>query len=220
MLFIYTNIIAGLLVIALLITAFAMEGFKFKVKTLHITMVSVICALSVILTNLLGYNVSIFSVNIHLSLGQWLMFLIGFYFGPILGVLSSIATDTIGDLINIGGGVYHAGFLLNIVLVGFTGALIKYMGIKHFLTLKIILLYSLIFCIQSLILNPIWIYSMGLTELVYVDLAIKLAKLPVSLFIYNSLLITTIKFFKSFLLTNEIDFWIYKPIKNKKNKWA
>ncbi|QHX36188.1 folate family ECF transporter S component [Spiroplasma sp. TIUS-1] len=213
-LLIFTNVISWLLVGAFLLAAIFIERKRLtETKILHISIVGTICGLSAILTNLLGYNISIFSLSIKLALGQWLIFIVGIFYGPTLGVVAGICGDLVGSLLGLGGGAFHAGFMLCSVIIGFAGGVTLLFGKKHIL-LKGAILYSLAYILQSIVLNPIWLFSMRYGEYVYVDMALKLIKLPISLAIYISLISATFFLFIQIIKRmNDEDCWWYLKTK-------
>jgi ECF transporter S component (folate family) len=76
--------------------------------------------MSAVLTNVVGYS---YIFGVQMMLGNFLIFLTGMMFGPLIGTVSAIITDTIGSLINMGG-AYHAGFMLIKVILGVSGGLV------------------------------------------------------------------------------------------------
>lgn len=84
-------------------------------------------ALSIVFTNLIGYNLKF--LGIQISLGNFIVFLIGMLLGPLAGVVGGLVSDSIGSLINISGS-YHVNFLLAKILFGFFGACV-FMGRRN-----------------------------------------------------------------------------------------
>lgn len=218
-LFMFTNVMAWVTVMLLLGVAILIERKRLKdTKVLHIAIVGTICGLAAILTNLLGYNITMFSVSVKLSLGQWLIFIVGLFYGPTLGVVAGICSDLVGSLLGLGGGAFHAGFMLCTVIIGLAGGITLLFGRKHIL-LKGTILYAIAYMIQSLLLNPIWLFSMGYGSYVYADMVMKLIKLPASLFIYISLISATYFVFIQILKRmNDEDSWWYLKTKGVSNE--
>ncbi|AOG60034.1 hypothetical protein SHELI_v1c00790 [Spiroplasma helicoides] len=182
--YISTNVIGLVLVLGMLILAFALEGFTFKkISIKHITIMATFGAVSVALTNFVGYSIPIFG-NVRLAFGDWIIFLLGMCFGPLCGVISGISIDSIGNVIPNSFG-YHAGYMLNKAVLGFFGALVFLIKSEKRLFLKVALLYSIPYVLQSLVLNQIWMYSWK-GDLVWLDMIAKLIKLPIALPIYIS----------------------------------
>ncbi|WP_338983371.1 hypothetical protein [Spiroplasma endosymbiont of Othius punctulatus] len=212
-----TNVVSWILIALFLAASVLIERKRIKdTKILHIAIVGMICGLSAILTNLLGYNLSIFSYSIKLALGQWLIFIVGLLYGPMLGVICAVCADLIGALVGLGGGAFHAGFMLCTAIIGFSGGVTLLFG-KKFIIIKGALIYSIAFTMQSLILNPLWLYSMGFGEYVFVDIIIKLIKLPISLSIYISLISATyFALIQIIKRMNDQDCWYYLKTDGKK----
>lgn len=188
-----------------------------SIKILHISIIAMMCGLSAILTNLLGYNITMFTISIKLALGQWIIFIIGLFYGPTLGVVGAICADIVGSTMGLGGSAFHAGFMFSSVLIGFTGGFVLFTG-KKFILLKAVIFYSIAYTIQSLLLNPIWLFSMGYGEYIFVDIIIKLIKLPISLTIYISLITGTYFLFIQILKRMyDEDSWWYKRTSEKQN---
>ncbi|ARU92304.1 hypothetical protein SCLARK_001870 [Spiroplasma clarkii] len=185
MIYLITNIVAAILIVCVFVIALAMEDFTFKKITIrHITVISLFAAVSVILTNLISYSIPIFG-NIRLALGDWIIFLLGMIFGPLCGVISAISIDAMGNFIPNAFG-FHAGYMLNKVILGFFGALVFFSNSKNRVFLKILVLYALPFTFQSLLFNQIWMMSY-VGNAAWLDLIVKLIKLPIALPIYVTL---------------------------------
>ncbi|AHI53475.1 hypothetical protein SSABA_v1c00630 [Spiroplasma sabaudiense Ar-1343] len=203
MLYLWTNLAAALGIFILFILAFFMEGWSFKklnIKT--ISVISLLTAMSVVLTNFIGYSFPLFGGTVILAFGDWILFLTGLTFGPLAGVIVGICVDLTGSLIQISG-TFHLGFMLIKVMLGFGGALIFYFRTNNFIYLKILLIYGIIYTITSLLLNPIWLYASGWGEAVFVNFVFKLIKLPFGIAIYP--LLTYFSFITVTKLVNDWD---------------
>ncbi|AHB35909.1 folate family ECF transporter S component [Spiroplasma apis] len=195
--YILTNIIGIIGVCATLIIALAMEKFTFKkISVKHLTVISTFGACSVVLTNILGYNIPILG-NIRLAFGDWIIFFLGMLFGPICGVMSGISIDVVGSVIPNSFG-YHAGYMFNKSVLGLLGALVFIFKKEKHILLKVILLYSIGYVLQSLLLNQIWMMSWK-GEAAWVDLIGKLIKLPITLPIYISVTYSSFRIIKPLL---------------------
>lgn len=189
--YLLTNLVAALGVIIIFVVALAMEDFSFKKITIrHITVIALFAAVSVVLTNVFSYSIPIMG-NIRLALGDWIIFLLGMLFGPLAGVVSAISIDAIGNFVP-SAFSFHAGYMLNKAILGFFGALVFYSKSKDKVLLKIIVLYSLPYVLQSLLLNQIWMMS-WVGNAAWLDLVVKLIKLPVVLPIYIGVTYASLK---------------------------
>ncbi|QEH61298.1 folate family ECF transporter S component [Spiroplasma chinense] len=182
--YLITNIIGATGVALILVIALAMEGFTFKKISLkHITLISMFGAVSVILTNFIGYSIPIFG-NVRLAFGDWIIFLLGSLFGPLCGVVSAISIDSLGSVIPNSYG-YHVGYMFGKTLLGLFGSFVFITKSQNRIVLKVILYYSLAYIIQSLFLNQIWMMSWA-GPAAWVDTIAKIIKLPIALPIYIS----------------------------------
>jgi len=189
--YLITNIISWIMIAIIFLIAFAMERFTFKKISLrHMTVIAMFGAISVVLTNVISYSIPIFG-NVRLALGDWIIFLIGMLFGPMSGVISAITIDSIGMLAP-NPFSYHAGFLLNKVILGLFGSFVFLFKTKKYLFFKVIILYFIPFALQSLVLNPVWMMS-WIGNAAWVDLIFRVIKLPISITIYVSLAYTSFK---------------------------
>ncbi|AUF83839.1 folate family ECF transporter S component [Mesoplasma syrphidae] len=181
MLMLYTTIGAALGIIFLFAISFAMEKFtwrRFTVK--NISILGVLVALSVSLTNVIGYT-SIFGFQI--MLGNFVIFLTGMVFGPLAGVVTGLASDTVGSLINLGG-VYHLGFMLIKILIGFTGALVFVFKSNRFWVIKMVVAYVLFILIHLFFLTPLFMWALYGTSFAQVDFIKKAILAPVQMIVY------------------------------------
>ncbi|WP_381414853.1 folate family ECF transporter S component [Spiroplasma endosymbiont of Anurida maritima] len=209
MLYIITNILSALTIITLLgvFSLIYRQEIK-KISILSITICSVLIALSVILTNFVGYSFIFFGATITIALGNFILFIIGMLFGPVLGIISAIATDSLGSLIFING-PYHNGFMFNLVLYAILGALTFCYKTQKYWALKASIHYIVSFVLISFFFNTIWIYSIyenvGFTAATFI---IKLIKFPISISIYIPITLSSFSLMY-FLINNNtsLDFW-------------
>ncbi|WP_425380209.1 folate family ECF transporter S component [Spiroplasma endosymbiont of Stenodema calcarata] len=194
-----------------------------KINILTITITSLLISLSVILTNIVGYKIPI-TAGIQLALGNFLIFVIGMLFGPFFGVLSGIATDALGALVNING-MYHIGFGFNLALYGFMGSIVFLFKTEKLWILKTIVLYIFTFVIISFGVNVLWLYSIGWNNVVLGAAFIaKAVKFPINMLIYLPMTISSFTIlYKLIASRHSITLWCAKnkelvllPIKFKK----
>ncbi|AGM25756.1 hypothetical protein SSYRP_v1c01600 [Spiroplasma syrphidicola EA-1] len=213
MLYLLTNIGAWLGIALLMGLAVWMDYKNIKqISILAITLTSFLVALSVLLTNLISYSVPFFGFGgIRLALGNFLIFVVGMLFGPFLGVLSGIATDLLGSMINIAGS-YHGGFTLNLVLYGFVGSLAFLFQAKKLWYLNAIIFYTLTFMVISFGLNTLWLYSIGWNSVVVGSaFIVKLIKFPIEMLIYIPLALGTFSLlYKLITAKNNMLLWCTK----------
>lgn len=194
-----TNLFSIFSILIILMTTMFFQRKTFRnIKIKDISLVSLLVSLSVMLTNFISYNIPILPGGIKLALGDWIIFLIGLIFGPLFGVVGGITSDLVGTLINIGG-VYHSGFMLDKVILGVFGGFVFLTKNNKFIKLKIITYFTIAYSLISLILNNIWLYASGWSDAIFVSIIIKLIKLPISLIIYESLLLISFVFIKGLL---------------------
>ncbi|AUB31128.1 folate family ECF transporter S component [Spiroplasma floricola] len=184
--YLYTNIGAGILIMIIFVSALALENFTFKKISLkHLTVISLFAACSAILTGL-TYKIPPIFGNIHIALGDWIIFLLGLIFGPLCGVISAICTDTLMAIVLPSNYGYHAGYMFGKCVLAFFGSLVFLTRGEKRILLKVIVLYTVAYILQSLFLNQIWMMSWkGMAA--WLDFISKLIKLPISLPIYISI---------------------------------
>ncbi|WHQ36957.1 folate family ECF transporter S component [Spiroplasma sp. SV19] len=194
-----------------------------KINILTITVTSLLIALSVILTNLIGYTIPI-TGGIALALGNFLIFVVGMLFGPFFGVLSGIATDTLGSLVNIQG-TYHGGFAFNLAFYGLMGSIVFLFKSEKFWVVKTIMLYIIAFVLISFGFNVLWLYSIGWNSVVLgVTFIAKAIKFPIQMAIYLPMTISSFTILYKLITTrHSITLWCaqnktlsFVPIKFKK----
>ncbi|QHX36316.1 folate family ECF transporter S component [Spiroplasma sp. BIUS-1] len=184
--YLYTNIVAAILILGIFVCALALENFTFKKISLkHLTVISLFAACSAILTGL-SYKIPPVFGNVSIALGDWIIFLLGLLFGPLCGVISAICTDTLMSITLPSQWGYHAGYMFNKCVLAFFGALVFLTKSEKRILLKVIILYSFGYIIQSLLLNQIWMMSWA-GAAAWLDLVKKIIKLPISLPIYITL---------------------------------
>ncbi|QBQ07288.1 folate family ECF transporter S component [Spiroplasma gladiatoris] len=207
--YLITNIIGFIGVATLFIAALALEKFSFKkISIRHITVMATFGAASVVLTNLVGYNIPILG-NIRLAFGDWIIFLLGMAFGPLCGVISAISIDTLGNIIPNSFG-YHSGYMMNKAVLGLCGALVFLFKKDNLIILKTVLFYAIPYTLQSLLLNQIWMMSWrGVSA--WLDIVPKLIKLPIALTIYISVSFSAFKVLQKLLDKWQTDgIWCFK----------
>mgnify|MGYP002349822006 CR=1 FL=1 len=96
----------------------------FAVKLRVFTHLSLLVALSVILSRLFGIMIPIAGVGaVRFSFGDLPVLLAGIVFGPLPGLLVGVLSDLIGYVVNTGGGPYFPLFTLSSALTGLLPAL-------------------------------------------------------------------------------------------------
>ncbi|WP_338985216.1 folate family ECF transporter S component [Spiroplasma endosymbiont of Diplazon laetatorius] len=181
--YLYTNIGAAILLLGILFVALALENFTFKKISLkHITVISLFAACSAVLTGL-SYQIPPIFGNVRLAFGDWILFLLGLLFGPLCGIISAICTDTLMTLTMPPSGAYHCGYMFGKCVLAFSGSLVFLVRSEKRVLLRVIILYTFAYVLQSLVLNQIWMMSWAGTA-AWLDFVVKLIKLPVALPIY------------------------------------
>ncbi|WP_279306709.1 folate family ECF transporter S component [Mesoplasma lactucae] len=160
------------------------KTLKKTFKTRNIALMALLIALSVVLTNALGYSFFIFGGTIRLALGNFLIFVIGMIFGPFTGMISGLLSDTVGTLIN-SGGAYHFGFALAKALFGFFGGMVFIFKTNKLWTLKTIGMFIFVFILYSFVISPISVAGLYNNKSIGALIGIgKLIRLPIELLIY------------------------------------
>lgn len=210
--YIISTIISIIIILILTIISIFIDYKNVKtINILIITLTSLLTTLSVILTNIIGYNIYLINKNIKLAIGDYIIFVLGMLFGPLIGILGAIAIDLLGILVN-NIGIFHLGFILNKILYGFFGSLVFIFKKNKFWYIRAIIFYIIIFVIISFILDTIWLYSIGWNQIIVKSSFIfKLFKLPIVMIIYIPLMLTTfIILYKFLLFRHNIYFWAIK----------
>ncbi|AXK50747.1 HPr(Ser) kinase/phosphatase [Spiroplasma alleghenense] len=184
MFYIFTTLGAAMGILIFFLLALWIEKWNFRRLTIKvIAILSLLTAMSVVLTNFISYSFPFFGGAIILALGDWIIFLTGMTFGPLSGVIVGICTDLTGTMINLSG-QFHLGFMMIKVLLGFSGSLVFLFRKNNFIYLKVLLIYSICYTLTSLVLNPIWLYAIGWGNAVFVHFVAKLIKLPFGIAVY------------------------------------
>lgn len=180
--------------------AFAIEKFSFDRFTVkNITIIGVLCALSVVLTNVVGYS-RIFGFQI--MIGNFVIFLAGMALGPLVGIVTGIVTDSVGALINLSG-TFHAGFMLIKVLYGVLGSAVFMWKTNRWWILKTAGLMTLAVTIGLFAISPISLWSMGFPNgYVYASMIRKIILTPLEIVIYTGLTIPCFRVIWIFLKNN------------------
>lgn len=198
--YVVTNAAAAVGVLLILLAALVIEKFTWRrISTKHVVIVSMFIALNVLLTNLLSYNLPILAGGVSVALGDWILFLLGAMFGPLIGWIGAVTGDSLGAIINVGGS-YHAGFMFDKTILAFAGAMVFAFKKNKFITLKIFIIYAFALAIESLLLNPIWLFASGWGSAVFVNMVAKIIKYPIVLVIYGSLVSMCLMLLNSILV--------------------
>lgn len=230
MIYVLTNIGAWLGIAILFYIGVLLDYKNWKkISILTITITSLLIALSVILTNVISYTIPFPFTGggvIKLALGNFLIFVIGMLFGPFFGVLSGLATDALGALVNIAG-TYHSGFAFNLALYGFLGSMVFLFKSDKFWILKTIILYTISFALISFAFNVLWLYATGLKQVLFpMAFVVRAIKFPIQLAIYLPMVISSFTIlYKLIISRHNIALWctqkgllVLTPIKFKKQK--
>ncbi|ATZ20587.1 folate family ECF transporter S component [Mesoplasma coleopterae] len=200
MLFWVTNIIAVLLIFSLFFIGMFIDKIhakKFTVK--NITLLGLIVALSIILTNVIGYSM-VFGFRI--MIGNFMIFFAGMVFGPLGGIIAGFCSDLVGSMINITG-TFHFGFMLSKIFIGFCGALVFIFKKNNFWFIKMIFFLILSLAITSFLITPICLVASGLGSLAAINYIKKVIILPIELLIFIPSIYACLKI-SSLLLKSEI----------------
>jgi len=179
--YIISNLIAALLFVVFGIIAYFIQrkNLKKAYNTLSLTLVGLFCALSVILTNVVGYSM-IFGFK--LMLGNFFIFLTGMLFGPMLGIIAGTVSDGVGILINLSG-TFHFGFLLIKAFIGFCGGLVFWAKSNQHYRWKTVGIFSVTMLIAAC-LSPIFLYTLYGPGYTLVQFGFRLLRLPVEIILY------------------------------------
>ncbi|WP_051418472.1 folate family ECF transporter S component [Mesoplasma seiffertii] len=181
MLMLYTTIGAAIGIILLFAISFAMEKFSWRRFTVkNIAILGVLVALSVTLTNVIGYTV-IFGMKI--MLGNFVVFLTGMVFGPLAGVVTGLASDTVGAFIHLGG-VFHLGFMFIKILIGFVGSLVFAFKSNRYWVVKMVVAYVLFILVHLFFLTPLFTWALYGTSFAQVNFIKKAILAPFQMVVY------------------------------------
>ncbi len=188
--YIYSNVLFLMLIIIIFLICLSMDNWTFKkIKVKQMSYISVICSVSVLLTNCISYSFSLSYIHFSLALGQWLLFSCGLVFGPLCGFICAICTEIVGDIINVGG-VFHLGFLFSSVLCAFFGSIVfKFANKKRYFWIGIS--YTIYYIFKAFLINPVCYYYIGFYNGVFINLIITLIRTPFLIFLYLSLIYAT-----------------------------
>ncbi|ATZ19032.1 hypothetical protein ESOMN_v1c06500 [Williamsoniiplasma somnilux] len=192
-----TNGSAIFVILLLFIGSLAIEKFSFKrFTTKNIALIGLLCAVAVVLTNVVGYS-RIFGFQI--MIGNFVIFLTGMAFGPLVGVVIGVVADGVGALINLSG-TFHAGFMLEKVLFGVLGSFVFFSKSNKWWILKVILFMSLAIIIGLFAINPISLWSSGFVDgYIYTTFIKHLIMFPIELVVYGLLTISCFRVLWIFL---------------------
>ncbi|ATZ17670.1 folate family ECF transporter S component [Mesoplasma melaleucae] len=200
MLFWTTNIIAAALIIAMFFIGMLIDKIhakKFTVK--NIALLGLIVALSIILTNVIGYS-SVFGFRI--MIGNFMIFFAGMVFGPLGGIMAGFCSDLVGSMINISG-MFHFGFMFAKVFIGFCGAMVFIFKKNNLWFAKMIFFLIFSLAITSFLITPICLVASGFGSLAGINFVKKTIILPIELVIFIPSIYACLKI-SSILLRSEI----------------
>ncbi|ASZ08822.1 ECF transporter S component [Mesoplasma chauliocola] len=200
MLFWITNLIAGLLILLIFFIGIGIDKIhakKFTVK--NIALLGLIVALSIILTNVVGYSM-VFGFRI--MIGNFMIFFAGMIFGPLGGIVAGFCSDLVGSMINISG-AFHFGFMFAKIFIGFCGSLVFLFKRNNWWFVKMIFFLILSLAITSFLITPICLVASGYTSLAAINFVKKIIILPIELMIFIPSIYACMKI-TSILLKSEI----------------
>lgn len=135
---------------------------KFRwLTTFNLVLISVLIALSLVLTNIIGYSRIFFGKQVEL--GNFLIFVIGMLFGPWAGLIAGMVSDLMGTLIYLGG-TFHLGFMVTKMGFGLAGALVFSNFLINWWRVKLFLFLSGAILIQLFIIHPLALYGTITTD--------------------------------------------------------
>lgn len=151
-----TNLVAIIGIFILILFAWKTNSRMKIITTINISIMSIFVALSIVLTNIIGYSFIFFGKQ--MQLGRLIIFTCGMLMGPICGIIVGLSSDVIGMLINTSG-LIHFGFTFGQCLTGFLGAMVFVnKNSNQFWIWKVFIFWLLAIIIQLFIIHPI---SMG-----------------------------------------------------------
>ncbi|AVN60082.1 ECF transporter S component [Mesoplasma entomophilum] len=200
MLFWITNIIAVVLILSMFFIGMFIDKIhakKFTVK--NIALLGLIVALSIILTNVIGYS-SVFGFQI--MIGNFMIFFAGMVFGPLGGIMAGFCSDLVGSMIHISG-TFHFGFMLAKIFIGFCGSMVFIFRNNNLWFIKMIFFLIFSLAITSFLITPICLVASGLGSLAAINYVKKIIILPIELLIFIPSIYACLKL-SSVLLKSEI----------------
>ncbi len=154
-----------------------------RLTTRHAANLGLLTAVSIVLTRIFGFIVPVAGVGaLRLSFGEIPIILAGVLFGPAGGVLTGLASDLIGYMINSHGGAFFPGFSLSAALTGFIPGWILF---RHRGSLRLwqvgatVLVTDLI---AGVLMNTLWLtilYGQGFFVILPMRLLARLVTLPI-----------------------------------------
>ncbi len=124
---------------------------KFKLKTLIVC--SLLAALSIVFGKFLAIPVG---DSIRFSFENTPIFIAGFLFGPLCGVLTAVVADLVGGLMVYGGSV-NLIITLGAAIIGFSGGIL-YRLLKSKLILKIVISVAVAHIMGSVLIKSLGIH--------------------------------------------------------------
>ncbi|PPE05825.1 folate family ECF transporter S component [Williamsoniiplasma lucivorax] len=157
MYFILTNTIAISAIVIFFIGAVFIEKFSYKRLTIfNISAMGMLVALSIVLTNVIGYNIRIMGSSF--MIGNFVIFLSGMLFGPLAGIINAMAADLTGFIIN-SAGEFNAGYMFIKVMYGVMGAMVFLDRKTSWWIIKTIVYMAICSILHLMVFNPILILS-------------------------------------------------------------
>ncbi|PPE04846.1 hypothetical protein EELLY_v1c05270 [Entomoplasma ellychniae] len=211
-----SNICFLITVLLLIITTtYWQRLFLRRVSIKNIVIIGMFVALSIVLTNFIGYGIRI--LGIQMMLGNFIIFTCGVLFGPFFGIVSGFCSDLTGSLLFIGSS-FHFGYMLSKVLLGFFGGLVFLPQTNKLWKLRLVLYLCVGLMISSLVITPISLASVNGWEYVLLTFPKKLIIIPSQTIVYSILSFSTLNI--SYILLKSEANKISRPwfLKNQKIK--
>lgn len=125
---------------------------------------SLLIAISIILTRVLGIMVPIAGVSgLRISFGMIPIYMASFLFGPLMGGLVGMISDLIGFILNPMGGAYFPGFTLSAILIGVVPSLVQKVVKRFNLDKKIFAFNTSVIVIFTLIAYHAYLVKNGIS---------------------------------------------------------
>lgn len=209
-----SNAFFGLLVLFLLVsTSWCQKKLIKRLNIKNIIIIAMFVALSVVLTNFIGYFVTVFGVKV--MLGNFLIFVCGVLFGPFFGVVAGLCSDVTGSLTLIIS-EFHFGYMFSKILLGFLGGFVFAPKENRFWKIRLVFFLIVGLSLSSFVVTPIALASVKGWEYTLASYWKKFIIVPSQIVIYTPIVFACINI--SYLLLKSDIFKPSKPWFLKNNK--